>query len=133
MLRLPIIFPNLLQLVFLKLKVGSSILVLILTILMCLMKDLITDTIRSRFSLAIEKDVGFSGHYISFKEGTTLEKNWLNVSQSFSSLDIVLSSSTRLIFSPLDEFWVNNGLPETSVISNFVSVKVFKIRFFRAF
>ena len=97
------------------------------------MKDLITDTIGSRFSLAIEKDVGFSGHYISFKEGTTLEKNWLNVSQSFSSLDIVLSSSTRLIFSPLDEFWVNNGLPETSVISNFVSVKVFKIRFFRAF
>ena len=75
MLRLPIIFPNLLQLVFLKLKVGSSILVLILTILMCLMKDLITDTIRSRFSLAIEKDVGFSGHYISFKEDTTLEKN----------------------------------------------------------
>ena len=75
MLRLLIIFPNLLQLVFLKLKVGSSILVLILTILMCLMKDLITDTIRSRFSLAIEKDVGFSGHYISFKEGTTLEKN----------------------------------------------------------
>ena len=108
MLRLLIIFPNLLQLVFLKLKVGSSILVLILTILMCLMKDLITDTIRSRFSLAIEKDVGFSGHYISFKEGTTLEKNWLNVSQSFSSLDI-LPWSTRLSFSPLDEFWVNNG------------------------
>ena len=108
MLRLLIIFPNLLQLVFLKLKVGSSTLVLILTILMCLMKDLIRDTIRSRFSLAIEKDVGFSGHYISFKEGTTLEKNWLNVSQSFSSLNI-LPSSTRLIFSPLDEFWINNG------------------------
>ena len=108
MLRLLIIFPNLLQLVFLKLKVGSSTLVLILTILMCLRKDLITDTIRSRFSLAIEKDVGFSGHYISFKEDTTLEKNWLNVSQSFSSLDI-LPSSTRLIFAPLDEFWVNNG------------------------
>ena len=133
MLRLLIIFPNLLQLVFLKLKVGSSTLVLILTLLGCLMKDLITDTIGSRFSLAIGKDVGFSGHYISFKEDTTLEKNWLNVSQSFSSLDIVLSSSTRLIFSPLGEFWVNNGLPETSVISNFVSVKVFKIRFFRAF
>ena len=108
MLRLLIIFPNLLQLVFLKLKVGSSTLVLILTILMCLMKDLIRDTIRSRFSLAIEKDVGFSGHYISFKEGTTLEKNWLNVSQSFLPLDI-LPSSTRLIFSSLDEFWVNNG------------------------
>ena len=76
-----------------------------MTILGCLYKELITDIIRSRFSLAIGKDFGFS----MFKVGTTLEKNCLNVSQSSLSLDMVLTSSTRLIFSPFDEFWVNNG------------------------
>ena len=53
---------------------------------------------------AIGEALGFS----MFKVGTTLEKNSLNVSQSSSSLDMVLLPSTRLIFSPLDEFWVNN-------------------------
>ena len=33
----------------------------------------------------------------------------LNVSWSSSSLDVVLSSSTKLIFSLFDEFWSNNG------------------------
>ena len=76
-----------------------------MTILGCLFKELITDIIGSRFSLAIGKDLGFS----MFKVGTTLEKNCLNVSQSSLSLDMVLTSSARLIFSPFDEFWVNNG------------------------
>ena len=39
-----------------------------------------------RFSLVIGKDLGFA----VFKPGTTLEKNWLNVSQSPLSLDMVL-------------------------------------------
>ena len=72
-----------------------------LTILGCLSNELITDIIRSTFSLAIGKGLGFG----MFKVHTTLEKNLLNV----SSLDMVLPSSTRFIFSPFDEFWVKNG------------------------
>ena len=45
-----------------------------------------------------------------FRLGTTLEKNWLNVSQSPSSVDIVLPSSTRLIFHLLLNLGVNNGV-----------------------
>ena len=49
MLRLLIIFSTSLQLVFLKWKVESKALALILTILGCLSKDLTTDIIQSRF------------------------------------------------------------------------------------
>ena len=86
-------------------KFESKALALILTILECLSKDLIADIIGLRLSLAVRKDLGFG----MFKVGSTLEKNWLNVSQSSSSLDVILLSSMRLIFSPFDEFWVNNG------------------------
>ena len=70
----------------------------------CLSKDLITDMIGSRLSLANGKDLGFG----MFNVGTTLEKKLLNVSQSSLSLDMILLSSVRLIFSPFDEFWINN-------------------------
>ena len=105
MLRLLVIFLTSLQLVFLKREVESSALVLILTALGCLSKDLITDIIGSWFSLATGKDLGFG----MLKLGTILEKNWLNASQSSSSLDMVLPPSTKLIFSIFDEFWVNNS------------------------
>ena len=41
----------------------------------------------------------------------------------------------RLIFSPLDKFWVNNSrtVIRTSVISNFFSVTIFKIRLLSVF
>ena len=68
---------------------------MILNILGCLLKDLITDLIGSRLSLDIGKDLGFG----MFEVGTILKKNWLNASQSSSSLDIVLLSSMRLILS----------------------------------
>ena len=103
MLRLLIIFSTSLQLVFLKWKFESSALALILTILGCLSKDLIIDIIGSYLPLAIGKNLVFG----MFRVGTTLEKNWLNVWQSSSSLDMVLSSLSSLIFSIFDEFWVN--------------------------
>ena len=103
MLRLLIIFSTSLQLVFLKWKFESSALALILTILGCLSKDLIIDIIGSYLPLAIGKNLVFG----MFRVGTTLEKNWLNVWQSSSSLDMVLSSLASLIFSIFDEFWVN--------------------------
>ena len=68
---------------------------MILNILGCLLNDLITDLIGSRLSLDIGKDLGFG----MFEVGTILKKNWLNASQSSSSLDIVLLSSMRLILS----------------------------------
>ena len=71
-----------------------------MTVLGFLSKELITDIIGSRFSLAIGKDLGFG----MFKMGTTLERNWLNVSKSSLSLDMVLPSSTRLIFHLLMNF-----------------------------
>ena len=104
LLRLLTIFSTSLQVVFLKWKVESNPLALILTMLECLSKDLITDMIGSRLLLANGKDSGFG----MFNVGTTLEKKLLNVSQSSSSLDMILLSSVRLIFSPFDEFWINN-------------------------
>ena len=59
----------------------------------------------SRLFLAFGKDLDFD----MFKVGTILEKNWLNVSQSSSSVDMNLLSTMRLFFSPFDECWVNNG------------------------
>ena len=103
MLRLLIIFSTSLQLVFLKWKFESSALALILTILGCLSKDLIIDIIGSYLPLAIGKNLVFG----MFRVGTTLEKNWVNVWQSSSSLDMVLPSLSSLIFSIFDEFWVN--------------------------
>ena len=103
MLTLLIIFSASLQLVFLKWKFESSALALILTILGCLSKDLIIDIIGSYLPLAIGKNLVFG----MFRVGTTLEKNWLNVWQSSSSLDMVLPSLSSLIFSIFDEFWVN--------------------------
>ena len=103
MLRLLIIFSTSLQLVFLKWKFESSALVSILTILGCLSKDLIIDIIGSYLPLAIGKNLVFG----MFRVGTTLEKNWWNVWQSSSSLDMVLPSLSSLIFSIFDEFWVN--------------------------
>ena len=88
MLRLLIIFSISLQLVFLKWKVESSALALILTIHVYLSKALIRYIIGSRLSLTIGKDLGFC----MFKVSTTF---WLYVSQSSSSLDMVLPSSTR--------------------------------------
>ena len=70
----------------------------------CLSKDLITVMIGSRLSLANEKDLGFG----TFNVGTRLEKSLLNISKSSSSLDMILLSSVRLIFSPFNDFWVNN-------------------------
>ena len=43
------------------------------------------------------------------KMDTTLKQIQLNVSQSSSSLEMVLPSSARLTFLPFDEFWANNG------------------------
>ena len=103
MLRLLIIFSTSLQLVFLKWKFESSALASILTILGCLSKDLIIDIIGSYLPLAIGKNLVFG----MFRVGTTLEKNWWNVWQSSSSLDMVLPSLSSLIFSIFDEFWVN--------------------------
>ena len=103
MLTLLIIFSASLQLVFLKWKFESSALALILTILGRLSKDLIIDIIGSYLPLAIGKNLVFG----MFRVGTTLEKNWLNVWQSSSSLDMVLPSLSSLIFSIFDEFWVN--------------------------
>ena len=91
---------------FLKRKVESSALALILTTHRCLSKNLVTDIIVPRLSLAIWKDLGFG----YFKVGTTLRKNWLNVLQISSSLDLLLPSSMRLILSHFDEFWVNIGI-----------------------
>ena len=47
----------------------------------------------SRLFLAFGKDLDFD----MFKVGTILEKNWLNVSQSSSSLDMNLLSKMRLM------------------------------------
>ena len=105
LLRSLIIFSTSLQLVFLKGIVESNVWALILTLLGGLSKDLITGIIGSRLLLAIGKGFGFG----MLKVGITLEKNWLNVSQSSSSLHMVLLPSMRLIFSLFDEFWVNNG------------------------
>ena len=85
---------------FSEMKVWIKSFSLILTILQCLSKDLVTDIIGLRLSLAVGKDLGFG----MFKVGTTLEKNWLNVSQSPSSLDVILLSSMRLIFHLLMNF-----------------------------
>ena len=94
-------------------------------------ENLITDMIGSRLSLAIGEDLGFG----LFKVGTTLEKIWLNVSQSSLSLDMVLLSSMRLIFTPFDEFWVNNGrtVLQKFMLSVIFKCQVFKIRFLSFF
>ena len=91
-----------------------------------------SDIIGSKFSLAIEKDLSFG----MFKVGTTLKRNWLNVSQRSSSLDMVLPSSTRLIFSLFDKVWVNNGktvLQKLQLAVIFFRFKIFQIRFFSVF
>ena len=46
-------------------------------------------------------------------------------------MDVVLSSSTKLIFSLFDEFWLNNGRIVLS--RNFFCVKIIRIRFARVF
>ena len=131
MLRLLIIFSTSLQQVFLKWKVESNPLALILTILGCLSKDLITHIIRSRLSLAVGEDLGFG----MFIVGTTLKKSWSNVSQSSSSIDTILLLSRRLIFSPFDELSVNNGwaVLQKLLLAVFFSVKIFKVRFLSVF
>ena len=85
----------------------------------CLPKDLITDMIGSRLSLAIGKDLGFG----MFKVGTTLEKNRLNVRVP-RLLDMVSLSSMRLLFSHFHEFWVKHGgtFPQKLLLSVFFLV-----------
>ena len=61
------------QLVLLNLKVESNAVALILTILA---KDLVIEITGSRCSL-----------FGTFKLGTTLNENWLNISQNSPSLD----------------------------------------------
>ena len=64
------------QLALLNLKVESNAVALILTIIACLSKDLVIEITGSRCSL-----------FGTFKLGTTLSENWLNISQNSSSLD----------------------------------------------
>ena len=83
-------------------------------------KDLITDMIESRLSLAIGKDLSFG---MFNKVGTPLEKNRLNVRVP-RLLDMVSLSSMRLLFSHFHEFWVKHGgtFPQKLLLSVFFLV-----------
>ena len=85
-LSLIIIFSTSLQVVFLKLNIGSNALVLILAMLIYLLKDLVMDVIGLRSWLHLGKNLCFGMHK-TFNMRTILKKNLLNVSQSSLSLD----------------------------------------------
>ena len=85
-LSLIIIFSTSLQVVFLKLNIGSNALVLILAMLKYLLKDLVMDVIGLRSWLHLGKNLCF-GMRKTFNMRTILKKNLLNVSQSSLSLD----------------------------------------------